>query len=110
MVKTRPGARKEAQKGYQAAFKAVQLILLKHWNPLGITAKPGVPNGYEPYVSQVVFLAKTGASSADIAGHLAHLETTQLGLPKKAPGRPDRCEKSGRAVVDYFAGLASASG
>jgi hypothetical protein len=94
--------REEAQKDHRAAFQAVQAILLKHWNPLGIKAKRGVLNGYEPYVSQVVFLAKTGASAGDIAGHLAHLETTQLGLPKKAPGRPARRKKSGEAVAQYF--------
>jgi hypothetical protein len=102
VVKKRPGAKKEAQKDYHAAFQAVQAILLKQWNPLGIKAKPGALNGYEPYVSQVVFLAKTGASTADIAGHLAHLESTQLGLPKKAPGRLARCKRSGEAVVQYF--------
>ncbi|HTA17022.1 MAG TPA: GNAT family N-acetyltransferase [bacterium] len=104
-MRTRTGAKKEAQRDYHAAFQAVQAILLKHWNPLGIKAKPGALNGYEPYVSQVVFLAKTGASAADIAGHLAHLESTQLALPKKAPGRPARCKKSGRAVTDHFTEL-----
>ena len=101
-MKTKVVAKKQAQKDYHAAFQALQAILLKHWNPLGIKAKPGVLNGYEPYVSQVVFLAKTGASAADIAGHLAHLETTQLALPKKAPGRLARCKKSGDAVINYF--------
>src|SRR5665213_1466766 len=94
--------KKQAKKDYNEAFQAVQVILLKHWDPLGIKDRPDALDDYDPYVGQVVFLAKTGASTADIAGHLAHIETSQMGLSGKAPKHLSRSKKSGEMVAAYF--------
>ena len=96
------GTKKQAKKGYDEAFKAVQAILLKHWDPIGHPDSKTQPDEYDSYVSQVVFLAKTGASVADISGHLAHLETSQMGLSGKGAKHWSRCKKSGEMVVGYF--------
>jgi hypothetical protein len=92
--------KKRAERDYHEVFQAVRSILLKTWDPLGV--KDHAPGGYDAYAAQVVFLAKTGASVADIGGHLAHLETSQMGLSGKAAERGLRCKKSGEAVVRYF--------
>jgi hypothetical protein len=95
-------SKKQAKKDYDQAFKAVRTILLKHWDPLGIKDDADALDDYDPNVSQVVFLAKTGASVADISGHLAHLETSQMGLSGKGAKHSSRCKKSGEMVVEYF--------
>lgn len=95
-------SKKQAKKDYAAAFQAVQAVLFKDWNPLGIEDESDAHGAYKAFAAQVVFLAKTGASGADIAGHLAHLGIKQLGLSAKAPKHRSRCKKSGEAVVRTF--------
>lgn len=101
-MEKKAASRKRAKKEYDEVFQAVQAILLRYWNPLGIQSASDALKTYGPYASQLVFLAKTGASVADLAGHLAHLETRQLGLSTKTAKDRARREKSGQAVVRYF--------
>jgi hypothetical protein len=95
-------SRKRAKQNYGEVFQAVQAILLNYWNPLDVKSESAALKAYGPYASQLVFLARTGASAADLAGHLAHLETKQLGLSARTAKDRARREKSGQAVAQYF--------
>jgi hypothetical protein len=60
-------------------FQAVDEILYKYWNPIGINTL--VPRDeYEGYVGGVYRLLASGASRAELDAHLANVELTQIGV------------------------------
>jgi hypothetical protein len=58
----------------------VQAILWEQWDPIGVNGTPEARTEYDSYASALVSKVLGGASDHDIAVHLAHLETSAIGL------------------------------
>ena len=54
-------------------------ILLRNWDPLGVSDDPEQSDEYTSHVGGVYRLLVSGASDREIAEHLVRLETEQLG-------------------------------
>jgi len=65
----------------------VRLILLLHWDPIGIFGYDGAMDEYDGYAKGVLNLLESGASDTDIARHLFQIETERMEI------RPSSAEK-----------------
>jgi len=67
--------------------RQIGAILLRSWDPIGISDEPGASDEYEAYVGGVYRLLASAASASHIAEHLARIEAEQLGFPNTDPQR-----------------------
>ncbi len=73
--------RKEIAKEIQ---DGIQRILLNEWDPIEVRGIPEAKGEYDDYVGGVYRLLATGASPQKVAEHLAEVELTTMGLPRRA--------------------------
>jgi hypothetical protein len=61
---------------------ALNTVLFEEWDPIGLNAAgDGWPRDeYETYVPHIVTLLTSSSSDADIAAHLADLESQEIGV------------------------------
>ena len=64
---------------------AIQAILLREWDPIGVAGEPSARDEYDAYVGGVYRLLASGASAEAVATHLSRLEATKMGLPSGSP-------------------------
>ena len=72
---------------------AIREILLRDWDPSGVTAIPEAQDEYDSYVGGVEGLLLRGASVDEIAAHLARIEGEEMGLSASAEGRLPAAQK-----------------
>jgi hypothetical protein len=65
---------------------AVRLILLSDWDPIGVSGILPAENEYDPYVDEILHLAKHANQHA-LAQHLHDIETKRMGRA----GDMERC-------------------
>jgi hypothetical protein len=66
--------------------RAIGAILLQYWDPIGIRDVPEMQDEYDSYVGPVYRLLASGASTDQIAKHLADVETS-LGVKAATPAQ-----------------------
>jgi hypothetical protein len=65
-----------------ALFSAVRLILMRDWDPIGISEVPAAQDEYDGYVGSLLRLLRDGASSSSaLSERLLRIETVEMGLP-----------------------------
>ena len=72
--------RKEIAKEIQGG---IQRILVHEWDPIGVQDIPEAKDEYDNYVGGVYRLLAIGASPQEVAEHLAEIEVTTMGLPRR---------------------------
>ena len=65
----------------------IRLILLHDWDPIGVQDEPSAQDEYDSYVGGMYRLLADGASTVEVAKHLARIEGEQMGLPSSADVR-----------------------
>jgi hypothetical protein len=70
----------------QLNHSSVRLILLADWDPLGVAGILPAENEYDPYVEEILHLAKHANQNA-LAQHLHDIETKRMGRA----GDMERC-------------------
>ena len=64
-----------------ALFSAVRLILMRDWDPIGISDVPAAQDEYDGYVAPLLRLLRDGVSSSALSDTLLRIETVEMGLP-----------------------------
>ena len=59
----------------------IREVLLKQWDPIGVADEPNAQDEYDSYVGFVYLLLRRGATSEEIATHLARVQELEIGLP-----------------------------
>ena len=80
--------------------RAIREILLKDWDPIGVSDIPEAQDEYDSYVGGVEGLLLRGAAPDEIAAHLARIEGEQMGLPASADGNLPAARKLRAIVAD----------
>jgi hypothetical protein len=65
---------------YRLALAAIHAVLIKEWDPIGVADEPMAQDEYDSYIPVVLRLLREGADDAEIAAHLAKIETQEMGL------------------------------
>ena len=60
-------------------------VLLKEWDPIGISGVPEAQDEYGGYVAEIYELVAHKASQAEIFAHLWRIETDYMGLAGNRP-------------------------
>ena len=75
-------ARRERAREVQAAIADV---LLREWDPIGVSDEPACRDEYDFYVGGVYRVLASGASPEKVAEHLWSLEKEEMGLRRPGP-------------------------
>jgi hypothetical protein len=65
--------------------KQVRVILLRHWDPIGVVDEPAAQDEYDSYAPGVTRLVLANATTETIMRHLISIEREQMGLPGDEP-------------------------
>ena len=68
-------------------LRAVDKVLAQVWDPIGTVSSGGPTDEYSSYAPRVLGLLQRGATDDEVAAHLAHLETDELGVATTAAHR-----------------------
>jgi hypothetical protein len=60
--------------------RAVHVILIEEWDPIGVKSHPGAEDEYDGYIGGIVRLLLGGADKVRLADHLRRLEVGSMGL------------------------------
>ena len=63
----------------------VRLVLLTHWDPIGIFGYPGALDEYDSYAEGVCNLLASGASEEEVMAHLNQIEKGPMGMRGDRP-------------------------
>lgn len=77
------------------AHAAIKQILLKEWDPIGVSEFPEAQDEYDAYVSEVYRLLSRRVGSREVFDYLWWLETAHMGLC----GNRQRTEKIAERLV-----------
>ena len=77
---------------------SIRQVLLRDWDPIGVSDVPEAEDEYDSYVGGVYRLLASGASEDEIVEHLYRIEYDAMGTPA-----PDR--EGLRAVARKLTGL-----
>ena len=58
----------------------VRVSLWRDWDPIGVNDSPEAQDEYDSYVGGVCSLLISGADAHKLRGHLAQIETVNMGL------------------------------
>lgn len=61
-------------------WKAIDEILWKTWDPLGVNETEAARDEYDGYIGGVFHLLEAGASAEHIAEHLHHIEVESMSI------------------------------
>lgn len=71
---------------YRVAVNAIHAILIREWDPIGVSDEPNAQGEYDSYIPLIYRLLKDGVADELVARYLQHIEVDLIGvLP-----RPDR--------------------
>jgi hypothetical protein len=58
----------------------IREVLLRHWDPIGVSEEPQAQDEYDGYVGGIYRLLASGALPHAVAEHLARVEAEQMGF------------------------------
>src|ERR1044072_6578636 len=58
----------------------IREVLLHNWDPIGIANETDLSDEYDAYIGGVYRLLDSGAAPRAVAGHIARIESVQMGL------------------------------
>lgn len=61
-------------------WQAVEEILFREWDPIGINSNPALSDEYDSYVSAIVRLLQAEADEYKIAERLCNLQRVSMGM------------------------------
>jgi hypothetical protein len=61
-------------------LEALKSLLLREWDPLGLSGCDGADNHYEPHAVRVLEMLTEGADAAALASYLNSVVTTELSV------------------------------
>lgn len=76
--------RKDSLRRSREIADAIRQILLHDWDPIGIGTKDGPIDEYDSHIGGVYRLLASHADAAQVAAHLASIQTDRMGLPRGA--------------------------
>ena len=90
----------EFRRSMAVKVRAAAKALRSEWDPIGHGQIDDLPaDEYESYASGVICLIERGADDAEIADHLASIESTQMGLSPQSQERLLHVVRKLRVVV-----------
>lgn len=60
--------------------ESIRNILLKTWDPLGVSDEPIAKDEYDSYIGPIYRLLASGGNVREVASLLAHIESQNMGL------------------------------
>jgi hypothetical protein len=63
-----------------ALYKAVRQILMREWDPIGVSDVQAAQDEYDKYIRPIVRLVLKNASPSVLSEHLLHIENVEMGL------------------------------
>ena len=72
--------KRPATKTWRDAERTVAKILIRDWDPIGVSDVPEAQDEYDGYVPEFVALLTRGASDDEVAHALHRIETESMGL------------------------------
>ena len=80
-------------------WRGVDEILWNEWDPIGVndSGHPNCRDEYTSYIAGIYQLLENGAGESQIAKHLQHLETVEMGLTR-FPGGCRHCKRVARQL------------
>lgn len=85
----------------------IRNILLRDWDPIGISDEPACLNEYDGYVGRVYRLIVSGGDEDQLASHLAEIEAEQMGLSRPPV---DALLPVARMLIETVEGLTRGNG
>lgn len=64
--------------------ESIRHILLHDWDPIGVADEPQAQDEYDSYIGGVYRLLASGASTTQVAEHLARVEHDSMGFSTSA--------------------------
>lgn len=65
---------------WQGLHKAIHAILMKEWDPIGVSGEPGAEDEYDHYIPKLARLVQEKANPEVIAQYLFRIERKSIGL------------------------------
>lgn len=69
-----------ASRKYRESFQAIHDVLIREWDPIGVSDEPMAQDEYDSYIPVILRLLSEGADEIKIAHHLEQIETVSMGL------------------------------
>lgn len=79
-------------------YKAIDEILWKDWDPIGINDNENCRDEYQGYVSHIYNLIIHDADKTKITNHLLEIETINMGME----GNKNHCEEIAKKILNQF--------
>jgi hypothetical protein len=79
-------------------YKAIDEILWKDWDPIGVNDIEDVRDEYQGYTPHIFSLTIHGADKVKIAEHLFEIETVNMGMN----GNKIHCEKIAEKILSQI--------
>lgn len=84
-----------------SAYEALDRLLFREWDPIGVCAPDGPEDEYRMYLPKFWTLAKSGTSPEEIAAYLGAIEVERIGLTTSLEHRLDTARKAA-ALIDVW--------
>jgi hypothetical protein len=94
----------------RTSIAAIDEVLWRDWDPIGINGVLEARGEYSSYVSGVFSLLQTGASDADLMSYLSGIESGRMGLDPRPPQSLQPVVTALRAAYRPDKGLQGTSG
>ena len=79
--------RRPEDRTWKAAERAVAEVLMRDWDPIGVSDVPEAQDEYDSYVPEFVALLARNASEEEIAHALYRIETVAMGMDRRSDRR-----------------------
>lgn len=80
--------------------KQLRLILMNHWDPIGVRGVPEAADEYDGYLGQIANRLQDEAGPAEIADYLTWVRSDRMGLGDSEPDRRDR--ETAAVICDWY--------
>ena len=87
----------------QQIYNAVRNVVLREWDPIGVSEFDGAQNEYDSYVPAICTMLIVGRDARKLADHLWQIETVSMGLSGDRP-RIEAIVRRLCAIRDEFDG------
>ncbi len=69
----------------QQDYDTVRNVVLREWDPIGVSQFAGAQNEYDSYVPGICTMLIAGRTARELADHLWQIETVSMGLSGDRP-------------------------
>jgi len=80
------------------AYEALDRLLFREWDPIGVSTLDGSPDEYRAYLPQFWQLLRSGAPETEIADYLTEIERERMGLETSEAHRMDIARKAAAII------------